>query len=192
MVLDEWKDPLVIATVSLSLFTFILAGATAYSTWTFKKEETIKREINWIEKQLENFYSPLIFCLDERKNLINKYEKAEKTEEKVILKNWIQKNIDTLDNIFSKYIYIGMSWENYDPDVDITNFFDKYIFDKKEIDTFRAILRTKTNKLSEKHDILLNKVKIRSISFSEIDREFKKEALMEWIKTRVKWQFWKQ
>jgi hypothetical protein len=163
------------ATLLLALFTFILALTTVNSTRKFQEEEKIKRELNWIEKQIENFYSPLIFCLDERIQLINKYEKTEKTEEKAELKNLIQKNIDNLNKIYIKYIYIGLSWENYDPDVDITDFFDKNLFDKNKIDTFRAILINKMHKLSEKHDILLEKVKIRGVSISELEKYFKKE-----------------
>lgn len=159
MVLEAWKDPLVIATLSLSFVTVILAGATVYSTLTFKKEESINRELNWIEKQIENYYSPLLICFNKRRKLLEEYNVTVNPIEKANISNSLYVNVTNISKIYSKYAYIGMSLENYDPDVDVGEFLNQNMLDEKKADAVRIFVRNQLNILSVKHDVLLNKVK---------------------------------
>jgi hypothetical protein len=111
-------DLLVFATFLLAFLTGSLAVATFYSTHKMQEEGKINRELNWIEKQVENFYNPLILVLGERKGLIERFVHAEKRgipSEKEDISNKLLKNDDKIDEIYSKYLYVGLSWENILP-----------------------------------------------------------------------------
>lgn len=166
------------ATLLLAIFTSILAAATVYSTLKFQEDQKINRELNWIEKQIENFYNPLIFVLGERKSLIDKFEDAKKVKkihEMEDISNKLLKNSDKIEEIYSKYLYVGLSWENYFAKADISDFIESNLLDKNEIDKYRNILIKKHRELGEEHDILLGKLKISGVSVSELKEYFKKE-----------------
>ncbi|MDP2767446.1 MAG: hypothetical protein Q8O41_08360 [Candidatus Methanoperedens sp.] len=160
------------ATLLLALFTFILALATVNSTRKLQEDQKINRELNWIEKQVENFYNPLIFVLGERKGLIEKLEKTYEKED-ILKLNKLLENSDKINEIYSKYLYVGLSWENYFTNTDISDFIESNLLDKNEIDKYRNILINKHNELGKEHAILRGKIKTRGVSVSELKKIFK-------------------
>lgn len=162
------------ATFLLAIFTAILCGVTVYNTRIFQKDQQTSRDLIWIEKKLENFYYPLIYILDERKQLVNKHEKTEKIHEKEDIINKLFENWYKIEAIYSKYYYLGFSWETYYTVTDISDFEGSGLVDKDKIDKFRNILINESNKLSEKHAILMGKITTRVIyEPSELERMFK-------------------
>lgn len=169
-------DATLLLALVTALVTIILSLVTLYNTRKFQEDQKIKRELDWIEKGLENFYSPLIFLLAERQRLINKFEKTEKTLEKDEIIQLMKKNYNNILQIYEKYIYVGLSWENYSTKSDISEFFDSNLIDKDEIDKFRNILTNKLHELGKEHDILLGNIKFRGISnHKELEKIFKEE-----------------
>ncbi len=163
------------ATYLLAIFTAVLSGVTVYNTKIFQKEQKTSREINWIEKKLENFYNPLIYLLNKREQLVNKHEKTEKTYEKEDIINKLFENGDKIEAIFSKYYYLGSSWENYNTDADISDFEGSSLVDKNEIDEFRKKLIKEYKELSKEHAILMEKVTFRVVyKPSELEKIFKR------------------
>lgn len=161
------------ATFLLAIFTAILCGVTVYNTLIFQRDQQISRDLIWIEKKLENFYSPLIYLLYERKRLVNEHEKTEEIPEKKDLINKLFKNSYKIDAIYSKYHYLGISWETNYTDADISDFEGSGLVNKKELDKFISILINKSNKLSEKHAILMRKITIEVVSDpSKLERIF--------------------
>lgn len=164
------------ATFLLAIFTAILCGVTVYNTRIFQKDQQTSRDLIWIEKKLENFYNPLIYLLYERRQLINKYEKTEKTHEKEDIIKKLFENRYKIEAIKSKYLYLGSSWETYYTDADISDFEGSGLVDKNEIDRFRNILNNEFNKLSEEHATLMGKIKIEVVhNTSELEKIFKEE-----------------
>jgi len=163
-----------IATFVLAIATFILAYVTVDSTRKYQKDQEINRDLNWIEKKVENFYNPLISLLGERKRLVNKYKKTEKTPEKEEIKKKLFANWDKINEIYSKYTYLGFSWENYFTDADIRDYEGSGLIDTNEIDQYEKILIKEFNELNDKHVDLMGKIKRRVVNkTSELEKIFK-------------------
>lgn len=175
-------DSLVIATLLIAIFTLATVIASVCSILKSQEEAKINREIILIEKKLENFYNPLMFVLIERIDLIKKFEelyKTWKTDEKEDIKNKLLKNQDKIDNIYSKYLYIGLPYENEFTDSDISDFIGKNLIDKNEIDKYYKMLFNEYNELRKQHAVLRKKIEIRGVSDKELELHFLKEELQQ-------------